>query len=138
PPLHPHREGGAVVELQDRQPQWRCVAGAGGRPQPRLGRGALCPGAAHSAARRRIYGDEGGGVVSMSESDEIFREIERIEGCERTKSRCLAVLKTMLGRRVYFARKRLERDEQVRAAVALLQAGRDRTEAHKAIMARFG
>jgi hypothetical protein len=66
----------------------------------------------------------------------IIDEIMHIDGCETTKSRAVAVLRTQAGLRVYFAKGVLSRPQQIKLAADLLKT-MPRNAVRDALMARL-
>ena len=67
--------------------------------------------------------------MNMHQDDELndlqwlLLEIERLDGCARTKGMVLEKIKTMAGRRLYLSKAVLVRPDQVAAARALIDGG---------------
>ena len=72
----------------------------------------------------------------MSDLELIVAEIMRIDGCEKTKLRAIAVLRSQAGRRVYLAKSILTRPMHVKLASDLLKE-MDRNEVRDALMSRL-
>ena len=73
----------------------------------------------------------------MTDLEAIIDEIMRIDGCDSTKRRAIAVLRSQAGRRVYFAKGVLTRPQQVAMAAGLMKTMR-RNEVRAALMVRLG
>ena len=50
-------------------------------------------------------------------------EVERMDGCERTKAQLIQLIKSLAGRSIYLSYRALVRPDQVRRARELLDAG---------------
>lgn len=72
----------------------------------------------------------------MTDLEALINEIMHIDGCEVTKRRAVAVLRTQVGRRVYFAKCVLVEREHVAMARTLLDSMR-RSEVRDALIARL-
>lgn len=59
----------------------------------------------------------------VTEFEWLLLEIERIDGCERTKARLMELLKAQAGRVIRFTFRALVRPDQVKRARELLDAG---------------
>lgn len=57
----------------------------------------------------------------MTDIELIVSEIMRIDGCEITKRRAVAVLRTQVGRRVYFAKRALSLPQKIQLADDLMR-----------------
>lgn len=71
-------------------------------------------------------------------SDELIREIQCLEGCERTKSRVIAMLRSYAGHSIYIAKSGFIRSAWIRSARRMLDAGYDRSEVRDALIERYG
>ncbi|MFM2057910.1 MAG: hypothetical protein RLY71_2295 [Pseudomonadota bacterium] len=65
-------------------------------------------------------------------------ELDRAQGCERTKGRVRQILRSMTGQRLFVTRRDLVQPERMREARALLDAGFTPTEARRELAARHG
>lgn len=72
----------------------------------------------------------------MTDLETLVAEIMRIDGCEVTKRRAVAVLQSQAGRRVYFAKSVLIEREQIAMARTLLDSMR-RNEVRDALIQRL-
>ena len=72
----------------------------------------------------------------MTDLEAIIDEIMRIDGCETTKRRAVAVLRSQVGRRVYFAKCVLIEREQIALARSMLKSMR-RPEVRDALIVRL-
>lgn len=72
----------------------------------------------------------------MTDLEILVAEIMRIDGCEVTKRRAVAVLRTQAGRRVYFAKSVLIERDQIAMARTLLDSMR-RNEVRDALILRL-
>ena len=73
----------------------------------------------------------------MTDLEMIIDEINRIDGCDVTKLRVIAVLRSQVGRRIYFAKGVLSTPQQVAMAVSMLAAGMPRNAIRDALMTRL-
>ncbi len=69
---------------------------------------------------------------------QILHEIDRVDGCPRTKQRIKSILRTRTGQRIRFSVRAFVHPERVHAAVLMLEAGKTRAEAKGALCARYG
>lgn len=74
----------------------------------------------------------------MTDLEIILHEVERMPGCETTKLRFKAMLKTLAGQRVYFAKSELIRPDHLAMARAMNKSGMARCEIAAALEARLG
>jgi hypothetical protein len=72
----------------------------------------------------------------MTDLEEIIAEINRIDGCGVTKSRVVAVLRSQVGKRVYFAKGVLTLPQQIALAADLLKS-MPRNAARDSLMIRL-
>lgn len=73
----------------------------------------------------------------MTDLEILIDEISRINGCDVTKQRAIAVLRSQAGRRIYFAKSVLTTPQQVAMAASMLAAGMPRNAIRDALMARL-
>lgn len=71
-------------------------------------------------------------------SDDLIREIQRLEGCERTKSRVIAMLRSYAGHSIYIAKSSVIRSAWIRSARRMLDDGYERSEVREALIERYG
>jgi hypothetical protein len=76
----------------------------------------------------------------MSDLQFLLNEINRIDGCERTKRKCVDVISRCVGLTIYFARRELDTTRLERDAVArsMIEKGAKKAEIAQALMTRFG
>lgn len=68
----------------------------------------------------------------------LLAEVQRLDGCEATKARFMALLRGQVGRRIYFSHRCLVRPEQVAMAVRLLNEGVARPAVRDRLKAAHG
>lgn len=74
----------------------------------------------------------------MNEWARALREIRRLDGCQATKRRVLAILRGLDGRRVRCSSRAITHADMVRAAAEMIRGGMSRREVRDAMMERFG
>lgn len=74
----------------------------------------------------------------LTDLELLILQIQRIDGCERTKAAALEVFKRQEGKVIRFTHRLLTRPEQVRRAKQLLDAGHTRAEARDRLVGIYG
>ena len=74
----------------------------------------------------------------VSELQWFLTELERIDGCERTKAQVLRLVKRLEGQVIRFTHRELSRPDRVRRARELLDAGNCKTTVRDALVRSYG